>query len=331
MVFKKAFLLACMAILGWTSTGLAQEWARKMFDGTEHKFGTVARGAKAEHRFTITNLYEEDAHIASVRSSCGCTSPQVTKDTLKTFEKSELVAVFNTRSFQGEKNATVTVQFDKPFFAEVQIQVSGYIRTDVVLEPGLVDFGSTPQGTPVEKRIGVTYAGRGDWKIMDVQTANAHISAQLTETGRTASQVTYDLIVKLAGDSPAGYIKEQLFLVTNDTRAKQMPVDVEGHVAPSVSVSPLSLHMGVLQPGQKVTKQLVVKAKQEFHIMDVQCDDECFTFEKPAEAKSLHIIPVTFAAGDKLGKVSQKIRIATDLGDPAKLECVVYALVVEPR
>ena len=53
---------------------VGQEWARKMFDSTEHKFGTVAKGAKAEHRFQIKNLYEEDVHISGVRSSCGCTT-----------------------------------------------------------------------------------------------------------------------------------------------------------------------------------------------------------------------------------------------------------------
>ena len=44
----------------------AQDWARKMFDKTTHDFGVVARGAKAEYRFVIENIYEEDAHIKSV-------------------------------------------------------------------------------------------------------------------------------------------------------------------------------------------------------------------------------------------------------------------------
>ena len=54
-----------------------QDWARKMFDDTTtHDFGVVARGAKAEHRFVIENIYEEDAHIKSVTSSCQCSKPQ---------------------------------------------------------------------------------------------------------------------------------------------------------------------------------------------------------------------------------------------------------------
>ena len=38
---------------------LGQQWAKEMFDHTSHDFGTVARGAKMEHRFTLENIYEE--------------------------------------------------------------------------------------------------------------------------------------------------------------------------------------------------------------------------------------------------------------------------------
>ena len=34
---------------------------------------------KVEHRFTIENIYEEDIHITSVASGCGCTTPQISK------------------------------------------------------------------------------------------------------------------------------------------------------------------------------------------------------------------------------------------------------------
>ena len=75
----------------------AQEWANKMFNVTNHNFGTVARGSKTEFRFTFRNLYKEDLHVVGVRTSCGCTSPEVTKRDLKTHETSEVVAKFNTR------------------------------------------------------------------------------------------------------------------------------------------------------------------------------------------------------------------------------------------
>ena len=56
-----------------------QEWAEKMFSVTSHNFGTVAKGSKTEFRFIYRNLYEEDVHVSSVRTSCGCTQPAITK------------------------------------------------------------------------------------------------------------------------------------------------------------------------------------------------------------------------------------------------------------
>ena len=48
-----------------------------MFQATDHDFGTVARGEKAQFRYVLTNPYVEDVHIASVRPSCHCTDVQI--------------------------------------------------------------------------------------------------------------------------------------------------------------------------------------------------------------------------------------------------------------
>ena len=50
---------------------------------------------------------------------------------MKTYEKGAIVATFNTNSFHGQRGATLTVIIDKPFYAEVQLHVRGYIRSDV--------------------------------------------------------------------------------------------------------------------------------------------------------------------------------------------------------
>ena len=55
----------------------------------------------------------------------------------------EIIAEFNTRDHRGHKAATIKVRFDKPFPAEVQLQVTGFIRTDVVLQPGAIAKPST--------------------------------------------------------------------------------------------------------------------------------------------------------------------------------------------
>ena len=112
--FAVAALFGCLLASPGTlsaQTVTATNWAAKMFEQTSHDFRTVGRGTKCEYHFEFTNLYREDVHVAAVRSSCGCTTPTVTKETLKTRDKSAVVAKFNTSTFIGKKAATITVRF----------------------------------------------------------------------------------------------------------------------------------------------------------------------------------------------------------------------------
>jgi hypothetical protein len=320
--------LLCLAISASPSRG--QEWARKMFAETSHDFGAVARGAKVEHRFVVKNIYEEDVHIASVRSSCGCTTPQISQKRLKTWETAEIVAVFNTRSFVGMKTATLTVQFDRPYRAEVQLDVKGYIRSDVTFEPGSVHFGELQQGEGAEVPIRVNYAGRGNWRIVDVRSSNPHFEVELSDPQRRGQNVSFDMLVRLLPDAPIGYLNDQLTIISNDASRQGISLAVEGRVRSPLTVSPSPLILGVLSPGEQVTKKILVRAKTPFRITGVHCSGSgCFEFDVDTERQSTtHFIPVTFIA-DPLGRVEEKLRIQTDLGDGTEVELVASAEVRE--
>jgi len=215
-----------------------------------------------------------------------------------------------------EGKATLTVTIDKPFYAEVQLEVRAFIRSDVVIYPGSVNIGTVDQGTAVEKKVTVNYAGRSTWRILEVRSPNPHVSGRLAEKRRGDGEVAYDLVVRLDESAPAGRIREHLVLVTNDRERPQVPVAVEGLVEAGITVNPGTLFLGVLQPGQKVTKQLVVRSKTPFRILSITCPNASFLFDTSAEQqpKTVHLVPVTFVAGDEAGRMSQMIHIETDLG-----------------
>src|ERR1035437_10000490 len=152
---RKSLLALIVTML--CSLCCAQEWADKMFEFRSYDFGNIARGAKTEFAFELTNLYLEDVHIASVRSSCGCTTPRIEKDTLKTYEKGAVIADINSDRFSGNQGATITVTIDKPQYAQVQMHVKVYIYNDVHLEPSSVAIGSVALGNSVERTISVQY------------------------------------------------------------------------------------------------------------------------------------------------------------------------------
>ncbi|MCS7305475.1 MAG: DUF1573 domain-containing protein [Thermoguttaceae bacterium] len=327
---RVAWLLLVVGL--WTMgppAGSAQEWARKMFQTLEHDFGVVVRGAKAEFAFVLTNPYVEDVHIVSVRSSCACTTARITKQWLKTHEQSAIVATYNTHLFVGAKGATLTVVFDKPFYAEVQLQVRGYIRSDVVFSPPSVDLGEVKSGVPVERKVDIHYVGRNDWQILQVRSPHSALKTELVETGRAAGQVWYQLTVRSEGQLPAGYYQDYLILVTNDRIYSELPLLVEGRIRSGITVSPASLFLGVVAPGQKVTKKVVVRASTPFRILSISADADCFQFSVPPDdaPKTIHVIPITFIAGKESGKLMFTIRIKTDLDSQMDPSLVAYAVV----
>ena len=304
-----------------------QEWAEKMFSVTSHNFGTVAKGSKTEFRFIYRNLNEEDVHVSSVRTSCGCTQPAITKKLIETHETGEIVAAFNTRTFLGQHGATLTVTFDQPFYAEVQLRVAGNIRGDVTFEPASVNLGNVDLGRGAEQVVRVTHMGSTPWEITDVRSANVNFEVLLSQPQHTGSQSAYDLTLRLKPDAPAGYINDQLILVTNDPRASQIPMDVEGRVVAEVTVSPQLLALGNVLPGGTVTKNIVVRANRPFCVTGIVCNDGCLSCPAKETPAKVHILPVTFQAGDVGGRVERELTITTDLGDGAVPVVTVQAMV----
>ncbi len=317
------FAVAC-ALCAGAATASAQQWADQMFSQRSHDFGSVPRSAKVEHEFVITNLYKDDVHIAGVRSSCGCTQPRILKDTLKTHEKGSIIAAFNTHAFSGQRSARVTVTIDRPKWAEVVLDVHGYIRTDLTLEPSEVNLGSVAEGQTADRKILITHYGNSNWRITDAKASSPYLEPSLREVSRSGGRVSYELAVKLDDQTPAGYLRDQLTLATND-RSGDVPVMVEGRVVAPLTVSPAALMIGSVVPGQKLTRQIVIKGTQPFTVLDVQCDDPSFAFNFDAARtpKPVHLVPVTYTAGNTVGKFTRKIEFITDLGERSTAELTV--------
>lgn len=305
--------IACLLVAGPAN---AQEWARKMFEETEHDFGVVARGAPTEYRFSFQNIYKEDIHVAGVRSSCGCTSPSISKQSLKTWEKSDIICRYNTHSFLGAKGATVTVTIDRPFFAEVQLQVKGHIRSDVVFDPNLVNFGSVAANDSASKQVSISYLGRSNWTIKDVRSANPSLGVRLRETERTNGKVTYEMQVILKPGAETGYFQDSLTIITDDASNPRVTLPVQGRVESSslVSISPALVSFGAVQMGDSANERLIVRAKQPFKISGLKSSSPLISFGKySSEAKALHLVPVEFSAA-AAGDLAGTITIDTDLG-----------------
>ena len=301
----------------WLTTAVAQaqDWATAMFDHTSHDFGMVAKLAKVEHHFVFTNKSGYDVHIASVQSSCNCTVPELTKELVKRGETAEVIARVDTQTFSGRREATLRVTIDAPAPAEVQLHVYCYIRSDVVVEPGEINFGFVDRGSPASCKVLVSYAGRPDWKIVDVQSAQEHLTARIVELRRGQGQVAYEMTIDMNRDMPAGYLNDHVILVTNDVNpdAARVPIAVQGLVLAPLTVKPAFFSVGAVKLGQSVTKNLVIQGKVPFRIVGVTGTDERFQVKHPNVSGMVQVVTVIFTADNRPGEVVGEFQIHTDL------------------
>jgi len=330
--FSYHFAIVVFSLVTFVSQVQAEQWAQKMFPETHHHFGTVSRNAKTEHSFVIENCFEEDVHIVAVRSSCGCTNPVLTKKTLKSWEKGEVIAQFNTRSFIGTKTAEITVVIDRPYFAEVKLTVGGTIRSDVVVEPGEVRFGDVELGSKKVIDLKVSYAGRRDWKIADIRGNSDQIEVRLDPIQRNGSMTNYLLRITLKESAPVGEFTDELIVVTNDEKDAQFTLPVSARVIPPVSISPNFVALGDIGKGKSIQNRLIVRSKKPFAIAGVDCADSRFSFQIPEGEKTIQIISYTFK-GDLVdekdsGSLKEKITVKTSLGAGMSAEVTVAGRVI---
>lgn len=309
---RAACVCAALGLCGGAVEAQDTAWADKMFDKAKLEFGSVARGADTRAKLTVTNKYLEDVHIQSITSSCGCAQVgKPGKDTLKSLETTEFEVTINTRQYTGDRNVFVTVTFDLPFYAQVRIPVHAFIRTDVVIEPGGAEFGSIAGGAGAEKTLNITYAGRDSWKIVRIDAKNPNVAYKLVETGRGGGRVLYGLTVQIKPEAPIGELRDQLVLHTDDAGNPTIPVLVEAKVEAEYVVNPEVVSFGLVAAGSKKPVNVVIRGRKPFQIEKIESEKTAGAFEVrlPQDARTIHVLPLTFVAPAAGGEVSEMFTV----------------------
>ncbi len=310
-----------LAIVGccfaFVATANAQQWARDMFSEFSHDFGEVSKGEMPEFRFKVKNIYNEDIRIAQVFSSCGCTQVSVEKKTLKTWEEGEIVCRFNSRPFNGFKQATVTVRFGPPMVGEVQLTVRGTIVSAIRMNPPSLEFGQVFRGD--QKSVTTTITGQQNvpFRIVDVKSTFPHVGVSLSRAARAGNSIQYQIRTKLKETAPDGFSQGELFVVVQESgRTREIPLKFSAEMSSAVKFSPPVLTLNDVKPGDKVTKTIVVRAKKPFSITDVKCKTKAFrvTTKKSGMAKT-HILKVIYTAPDEPGRSECELTFFTSLSD----------------
>ncbi len=314
--------------------GAGEAWSDALFAEKGHDFGPVPRGATVRHDFVLTNRLQEPITILDIRASCGCTTGKASTSTVAPGQAAVVEAVMDTKNFVGPKATTlfVNVATAGGRQAEARLNVSATILSDVVLNPGTIDFGAVAKGQTPTKVLTVDRVGLPSWRAERMVSACRAINASLVETTRNATTVGYTLTVSLKPDAPSGTIRDEIRILTNDRETASIPILVTAQVRGDLSVKPSLLPLGNATSAGGVQGRFLVTSSKPFAIQAVEGSGDGFRVGLTDNArKTLHVVTVSYRPeeGTTRGDLRHVFRIVTDLPGEPPVE-VAATLHVDP-
>jgi hypothetical protein len=301
--------------------------AQQLIDQVSKDFGVVPRGTLLAHQFRLTNITSSPLHVASIRTSCHCTTATVGKQELQPGEATVLQVSVDTKKFSGTKTFTVFLTIDRPFVEETRVLVQAGSRDDVTLEPGQLTFGRIKKGAPAAASVVVEYHGVSGWQIVGLENENGYLLPQLTKLDRPAATAAYLLEVKLRDDIPVGAWHADIWLKTNDASTPRIRVPLVVEVEGNLTATPQEVVLGQLKPGATSEKRIVIRGSTPFKVTKIEGEDPQLKVVGGTEAKTVQVLKVTFIAGQQPAEVTRKVRVLTDLGGEEAVDFTVQAFV----
>ena len=227
----------------------------------------------------------------------------------------------DTRNFLGVKATIlyVTLVTASGREAEVRLGVTSNILADIVLNPGALDFGSVMKGQTPSQTLTIDRIGAPGWRFERMVSASRVLTAQLAETRRdTKGSVGYTLTVGIKPDAPAGPLRDEIRLLSNDREATSIPIMVTGYVRGNLTAAPSILTMGEVASTAGKQGRFIVRGSQPFTITSIEGAGDGFSIA-PAEGtrKNQHVVTLTYKPeeGSTRGDLRRVFRVHTDLPD----------------
>jgi hypothetical protein len=335
------FVLCILSVSVWAQTGIMT------FDKMSHDFGTVKEEGPITHDFNFTNTGTAPLIISNVKASCGCTTPDWTKDPVLPGKSGFIRAVYNTVGRPGSFNKSLTVTANtepatttlfingvvtpKPKTPEEEFpKKSGSIR----YTSEVIDFARITTKDTISKTFVLYNEGTGPVTFQAPSGLPKHLQGKISPLTVGSKQKA---ILKLTYDpkkkNDLGPVSDQIILISNEPAENKKTFIVKADIneyfppmsaqalenAPKIELS-TPVDMGTVKAKSVTSANIEVtnSGKQDLVIRKVRSSKtnvvvraEKTTIKPGMKGK----IKVTYTAGEKAGPENFLVWIYSN--DPA--------------
>jgi hypothetical protein len=341
------FALLLLTLLSFTA--FSQQIRQLQFRQETHDFGVIAeQNGPVTHEFVFTNSSPRPVTIINVQASCGCTTPDWSKEPIQPGKTGFIQARYDPRGRPGAFHKTLTVTTDLEGGAIV-LQIKGQVSTDTdqfVDQTGFdVRKGSISLKTATLNMGKVFFkdeASVKEFQIINNGTSPVKFDPQVIGPAYIRAEVVPSTlaagakgVIKLSYNGKQkgkyGYQTDNIEFKTDDADEplKSFPVlatvedyfpqqsEAELAKSPQLHVENYSVDLGRVRSNTEVVRDLAISntGKKPLDIRSVQGNCSCITASpeksslKPGESTTLK---VSFDAKDRKGSQQKSVTLYTN-------------------
>ena len=126
---KRLFLLVCLAAATLVTKAQTATNAKPVetkpaeviqLKETSYDFGKIQQGRPVTHNFELVNIGKEPLMLENVQASCGCTTPEWSKDAIQPGATSTIKVGYNAAA-EGQFAKTITITYNNHQFKTLTI------------------------------------------------------------------------------------------------------------------------------------------------------------------------------------------------------------------
>ncbi len=351
----KTMLTLSAGMLAISATGLnAQVLDRKdlapeapavMSPGVENK-GAIVFSSKTQDAgevfdqdsvklaYLFRNTGSGPLTITQVKTSCGCTVPELEKKTYMPGESGTLDVTFDPKGKHGVVARNITIFTDSETTPSETLIVRAFVKPIVVLEPNIIPFEAIDKGTSATKEFKI-YGRTDDFKVTRATVAKPDIfDVEVEDMGEVEYKgemlrLSVVRVTVKAGASPDNH-RADVTIRTNDERRSIMSGTVIARVLGDLAMDPVRVTMGRMVVGDTFEKEFHVKSKsgKAFNLESVAFNtvalESTTTFEPANEEKTDWIVKIVGTVVAPAPRFNTPILITTDVQDEKELTMQMY-------
>jgi len=272
--------------------------------------------------------------ITQVKTSCGCTVPELAKKTYMPGESGTLDVTFDPRGKSGAIARNITLFTDSDSTPSETLIVRALVKPVVVIEPKVVPFEALQKGNSATKEFKI-YGRTDDFKVTRATVGNPEVfEVSVEDMGETEyrGETLRLSIVKVtvkATASPNNH-RSDITIRTNDERKPIVTTTAIARVLGDLNVNPVRVTMGRMIVGDEFEREFNVTSKsgkafklESVGLSTIALETE-ISFEPANEENTEWLVKISGSVKHAAPRFNTPIIIITDVADEKELTVQMY-------